>query len=37
LQDLRDRYTERVLQALDDNKSEAARFLGIDRRTLYRR
>jgi DNA-binding NtrC family response regulator len=37
LHELRDRYTDRVLVAHGDNKSEAARVLGIDRRTLYRR
>ncbi len=37
LAELEDRYVTRVLQATAGNKSEAARRLGIDRRTLYRR
>src|SRR5580698_2569136 len=31
------RYITRVLEALDGNKASAARLLGMDRRTLYRK
>lgn len=31
------RYIEQVLRAAGDNKSQAARLLGVDRRTLYRK
>jgi two-component system response regulator AtoC len=31
------RYIEQVLRAVDNNKSQAARLLGLDRRTLYRK
>jgi two-component system response regulator HydG len=31
------RYIQKVLGMLDGNKSQAARALGIDRRTLYRK
>jgi DNA-binding NtrC family response regulator len=31
------RYVEQVLETLGDNKSSAARLLGMDRRTLYRK
>ncbi|TVQ94954.1 MAG: sigma-54-dependent Fis family transcriptional regulator [Deltaproteobacteria bacterium] len=37
LSEIRERYIETVLETVDGNKSEAARLLGIDRRTLYRR
>ena len=37
LDELELRYIRRVLQAVDGNKSQAAKILGIDRRTLYRR
>lgn len=37
LQEVRERYIDAVLEVVDHNKSEAARILGIDRRTLYRR
>jgi two-component system response regulator AtoC len=31
------RYVLRVLQAVSGNKREAARILGFDRKTLYRK
>ncbi len=34
---LEDRHIRRVLVAVDGNKAQAARVLGIDRRTLYRK
>ncbi len=37
LQELEDRYIAEVLKRTDGNKMQAARILGIDRRTLYRR
>ncbi len=37
LAELEDAYVRQALSALDGNKSEAARLLGIDRRTLYRK
>jgi len=37
LQELGDRYVDRVLEATQGRKSEAARILGVNRRTLYRR
>ena len=37
LAEMERRYVRRVLQAVDGNKSAAARVLGIDRRSLYRR
>ncbi len=37
LEELGTRYTRQVLAASDGNKSAAARILGIDRRSLYRR
>jgi DNA-binding NtrC family response regulator len=37
LQELGDRYVEEVLQSVGGRKSEAARILGVNRRTLYRR
>ncbi len=37
LEELEQRYILRVLETVDDNKSEAARVLGVDRRTLYRK
>jgi DNA-binding NtrC family response regulator len=37
LSELEDRYTAEVLAKTDGNKARAARILGINRRTLYRR
>lgn len=37
LEELERRYIRRVLKAVDGNKSQAARVLGLDRRTLYRK
>jgi two-component system response regulator HydG len=37
LGELEDRYLRRVLRVVEGNKSHAARILGIDRRTLYRK
>jgi DNA-binding NtrC family response regulator len=37
LRELSDRYTERILDLVHGNKVRAARILGINRRTLYRR
>jgi len=37
LRELDDRYIERILRRTDGNKVQAARILGIDRKTLYRR
>ena len=37
LKELERRYIHRVLKACGGNKSEAARVLGLDRRTLYRK
>jgi DNA-binding NtrC family response regulator len=37
IQELEKRYIERVLRAVDGNKTRAARLLGLDRRTLYRK
>lgn len=37
LEDLEQRYINRVLETVGHNKSEAARVLGVDRRTLYRK
>lgn len=37
LGELEQRYVQRVLSAVGGNKSRAARILGIDRRSLYRR
>ncbi len=37
LQEVEDLYTEEILQATGGNKVQAAKILGIDRKTLYRR
>ena len=37
LEEVERRYIERVLDAVGDNKTQAARVLGLDRRTLYRK
>ena len=37
LRELEDRYIREILRLSGGNKIEAARVLGIDRRTLYRR
>lgn len=37
LAELEERYIRQVLAAVDDNKSHAARILGINRKTLHRR
>src|SRR5690606_9425094 len=37
LEEVERRYIEQVLALSGDNKSQAARLLGLDRRTLYRK
>jgi two-component system response regulator HydG len=37
LEQLEKRYIERVLKAAQGNKTQAAKLLGVDRRTLYRK
>ncbi|MFW6049960.1 MAG: sigma-54-dependent transcriptional regulator [Myxococcota bacterium] len=37
LEDLERRYIQRVLKAVAGNKTQAAKVLGVDRRTLYRK
>jgi two-component system response regulator HydG len=37
MQIVEDRYIQKVLEAVDGNKTAAARVLGFDRRTLYRK
>ena len=37
LEELEQRHIERVLQAVNGNRAAAARVLGIDRSTLYRK
>jgi DNA-binding NtrC family response regulator len=37
LHELEDRYIEEVMELVGGNKVQAAKILGIDRKTLYRR
>ncbi len=37
LEEVEHRYIEHVLKAVDDNKTKAAKILGLDRKTLYRK
>ena len=37
LEEMERRYVRRVLDAVGGNKTHAARVLGLDRRSLYRR
>jgi two-component system response regulator HydG len=37
LEEMERRYIRKVLAAVGGNKTQAARILGLDRRTLYRR
>ena len=37
LEEIEQRYIEHVLQAVDQNRTQAARILGLDRKTLYRK
>jgi DNA-binding NtrC family response regulator len=37
LEQVEQAHIEQTLQLLNDNKAQAARVLGIDRRTLYRK
>lgn len=37
MEEIERRYIEHVLRAVDDNRTQAARILGLDRKTLYRR
>ncbi|WP_149499918.1 sigma-54-dependent transcriptional regulator [Roseiconus lacunae] len=37
LEDLEERYIEHVLQAVEGNRTQAAKILGVDRKTLYRK
>ena len=37
LRELEERYIDQILQLTGGNKVQAARILGIDRKTLYRR
>ncbi len=37
LEEIEKRYIEHVLQAVDQNRTQAARILGLDRKTLYRK
>ena len=37
IEEVERRYVEQVLEALGGNKASAARALGMDRRTLYRK
>jgi len=37
LEEIERRYIEHVLRAVNDNRTQAARILGLDRKTLYRK
>ena len=37
LQEIERRYIDHVLRACDGNKTKAAKVLGLDRKTLYRK
>ena len=37
LEEIEKRYIEHVLRAVDQNRTQAARILGLDRKTLYRK
>jgi two-component system response regulator HydG len=37
LEEIERRYIEHVLQAVDQNRTQAAKILGLDRKTLYRK
>jgi two-component system response regulator HydG len=37
LHELQERYIETVLRSVQGNKTRAAKLLGVDRRTLYRK
>ena len=37
LEEVERRYIEHVLQTVDQNRTQAARILGLDRKTLYRK
>jgi DNA-binding NtrC family response regulator len=37
VRELSDRYTDAVLESTNGQKTESARILGVNRRTLYRR
>ena len=37
LEEIENRYIEHVLQTVDHNRTQAARILGLDRKTLYRK
>jgi DNA-binding NtrC family response regulator len=37
LEELERRYIQRVLETVRGNKADAARILGVDRKTLYRK
>ena len=37
LEEVERRYIEHVLRAVDQNRTQAARILGLDRKTLYRK
>jgi len=37
LEEVERRYIEHVLKAVDQNRTQAAKILGLDRKTLYRK